>query len=145
MAFAVAHGDVLLEHRGEAHTALVIGVLLRAYAEEPDVEQPHRAGQDPFRVRLPIAPQDTQHPPAQSWQHPGEVHHVVELPAILALAPARVIEVLLAAGGVDAGGSCRWPRGSGQIQTSLQAGGIASSLSRSSSSGSRTGRPRVSA
>jgi hypothetical protein len=29
---------------------------------------------------------------------------VIELPAVLALAPARVIEVLLAAGGVDAGG-----------------------------------------
>ena len=64
----------------------------------------------------------------------GERDHVFVLAAFPNLAKARVIAVLLAPLGVTAGGLC--PSANGHIQTSVQAGGIASALMRSSTSNS---------
>src|SRR6185312_2437679 len=68
---------------------------------EPAVEQPHRARQNASAVDLG-AFEVVRDALAQLRQRAGEAGHVVELLGVAALAPALVVQVLLASGGVDA-------------------------------------------
>src|SRR4029078_6945520 len=78
------------------------GVVLAADAEEAAVEQAHGAREDvlaPHVVALHLALDVV----AEVGQRPGERDHVRELLLVPALAPARVVEVLLATAVVEAG------------------------------------------
>jgi hypothetical protein len=91
----------------------VLGVVIRADAKEPQVEQAngtrqhHRSGELAHRQPLGrIAPrlQICADAPSQSRQRFSEAEHRVELCAVAVGAPALVVEVLLAPGCVEAGG-----------------------------------------
>ena len=75
-------------------------------------------------------------------QAAGHREHVVALLAVSLGAPVRVIEVLPTPGRVHAGG-LQVPFASGQIQTSVQAGGMTSSRIQSSSAGAGREPSRV--
>jgi hypothetical protein len=101
---SAGHGDAVLAHRGQTDPSVVVGVLLRANTKQPDVEQPDRAGQHARLIGIVPGPQRAQDAPAQAGERAGELKDVGELLAVAHLAPARVVEVLLAARRVDAGG-----------------------------------------
>ena len=115
--------DVLLAHRREAEGLVLDRVLLGADAEEAAVQQPHRAGEDALASQLVGGGEIRVDVLAQPRQRAREADHLLELLAVAARAPLRVVEVLLAAGGVDPG-RLQVAARVGQIQTSFQAGGI---------------------
>jgi hypothetical protein len=93
---------VLAPQRRQPVRVVVAGVLLVADAEQPEVEQAQREGEDLLAVQRRRAVQERVEPGAQGGQGGAEVEHVVEL-AVLALGPElRVVPVLLAPGGVVA-------------------------------------------
>ena len=85
--------DVPLLDRGKPVTAVVVGVLLAADPEEPEVEQPEGRAQGPFtrhaREREVIGDDG-----ASTRQAGGELQHPFELRLVTSLAPCRVVEVL---------------------------------------------------
>ena len=94
--------QVALAQRGEPVGLVLVGVALAADAEEPEVEQPHGAGEHAVADE-PAAAEVLDDAAAQLRQRGGEVEHLVELLAVAVLAPFLVVEVLLAPGVVDPG------------------------------------------
>src|SRR5205085_8161808 len=94
--------DVLLADRGEADASVVVCVLLAADPEHPDVEQAHGAGQNLLKAHL-IALQIGGHPATKLRKQSGEEQHALELLTVPVLAPARVVQVLLATGRIYSG------------------------------------------
>jgi hypothetical protein len=89
---------------GREAVGLVLGgVALAADAEEPEVEEADRAGENALRDE-PAPRQVRVEPLAHARQRAREVQHAVELHPVLSLAPRVVVAVLLAPGGVDPGG-----------------------------------------
>ena len=78
-------------------------VLLRADPEEAAVEQAHRARRHARSRVTGLGLEVLLHVLAQGRQRAREPHHVRELLGVAPGAPVRVVEVLLAAGGVGAG------------------------------------------
>src|SRR3954453_21862235 len=100
---ALLDPHVLLAHRGEPVGLVLDRGPLGADAEEPAVEQPHRAGQHAL-PRQPVARVEIRrHPLAQVRQRGREAHHVVEFLLVAPPPPVVVVAVLLAAGVIDAG------------------------------------------
>ena len=97
------HRGVALAHRRQPVGLVRDGVVLGADPEEAAVQQPHGAGQHVVAVEL-VAGEVRGDALAQRGQRAGELDHVVELLLVAALAPARVVQVLLAPAVVDAGG-----------------------------------------
>src|SRR4051794_20649698 len=97
------HGHVLLAHRGQPVAVVLHRVVLAADAEEAAVEQPDGAGEHALAAQV-IARQVTCHQLAHLRERARKVDHLVELLLVAPLAPALVVEVLLAAGGVESGG-----------------------------------------
>ena len=95
--------DVLLAHGRQPVRVVRLGVVLAADAEEAAVKKAHGAGEHALLVELG-SPQVALHAPPQLRQAAGEPHHLVELLLVAPLAPLAVVDVLLAAAGVDAGG-----------------------------------------
>ncbi len=114
--------------RGEAEGVVLARVLVVADADQRAVEQPHHGGEElaPRMVRRAQVALDAL---AQQRQHLAELEHVAELRVVARLAVRRVIAVLLAAARVARRGLDVARRRSGQIQTCVQAGGMASELS----------------
>ena len=78
-------------------------VVLAADPKEADIKQPYRRGEHALAVEL-VSPEVASHATTQLRQHAREVEHLVELLLVAARAPERVVQVLLAPGGVDPGG-----------------------------------------
>jgi hypothetical protein len=95
---------VRLAHGGQAVALVAHRVLLGADAEEAAVEQPHRRGQHAGAVGCLRGGEIGLHPPAQRGQRVRELDHVLELLQVALAAPFVVVAVLLAPGGVGAGG-----------------------------------------
>ncbi len=89
--------------RREPDAVILIGVLLAADPEQAHVEQPHRAGENRLTAEVGRVSDVGREVAAEPWQQRREPLHAVELLAVAALAPARVVEVLLAPRCVDAG------------------------------------------
>ena len=96
----VAELDVRLVHRGQAVGLVLRLVVLATDPEEAAVQQAHRTGEHPLR-RKPLEGQVPGHAAAHERQGPRELDHGVELLLVAPLAPAPVVDVLLAATSVD--------------------------------------------
>jgi hypothetical protein len=83
---------------------VLVRVLLTAHPEHPDVEETDGCGQYRLSLEIIDVPQPARQTPAKPGEQIGELEHPLELGAIAVLAPARVIQVLPASGGVDTGG-----------------------------------------
>ncbi|MDP9344175.1 MAG: hypothetical protein M3P44_00340, partial [Actinomycetota bacterium] len=94
---------MLLVHRRQAVGLVAHGVVLAADAEEAAVEQARSRRTDVVEGQVPRR-QVCVHARTQLGERAGEDDHVVELLEVAPLAPALVVEVLLAPGGVDARG-----------------------------------------
>jgi hypothetical protein len=94
---------VRLQDRGEPVAVVLLGVVFGADPEEAAIEQPQRARQHLPPAELLTAQVLADHL-SQTRKSACEVEHLVELLLVAPRAPARVVEVLLASRGVDAGG-----------------------------------------
>jgi hypothetical protein len=90
---------VALLDRGQSVRSVLLGVILGAHPEEPDVEQSDGARQDALS-RKAIECEVAGARPAQAMEGSPELDHVLELGLVPALPPGRVVEVLLASGRV---------------------------------------------
>ena len=88
--------------RRQPEAAVLLGVLGAADAEQAQVEQPDGTGEHPPPVGL-IAAEVARDATPQARLGLGERQHPVELRTVTTLVPQRVVEVLLAAGGVRPG------------------------------------------
>src|ERR1700690_3484472 len=77
-------------------------VDVTADPEQPDVQQPDRAGEDSRSTELVAAGHRRQKRLAHTRQRAREPLHVLELQMVLMLSPELVVEVLVATGRVDA-------------------------------------------
>jgi hypothetical protein len=93
---------VALLHRRQAEGLVLHGVVLGADPKEAAVEQADGARADVVEAHV-VALDLRLDALAQRRERPREGEHVVELLLVAAGAPAWVVEVLLAAGGVGAG------------------------------------------
>src|SRR4051794_11770662 len=94
--------EVALPQRGQSVGLVLLRVALAADPEEPEVQKPHRAGQDTLANQSPALEVGVE-PIAERGQPAGEVEHAIELQLVPALTPDVVVAVLLSPGGVDAG------------------------------------------
>ena len=94
-------GDVALRERGDAVRARPAGVPVGADAEPRLVDEPDRERARPFALVRPEA-HVLRRLRAQPRQRGREREQALELRALLRRAEARVVEVLLAPGAVDA-------------------------------------------
>jgi hypothetical protein len=117
---------VVLPDRGQAEGPVLLGVLLAARTEETQVDQAYRSRQDPFPGQPPSVQMVTDDL-AYRRQDGPELLNPFMLVLVPLLAPQIVVPVLAAPG-----------RGSLQIQTSCQAGGITRALIRARVRGSLT-------
>jgi len=99
----VGEAHVVALQRGQPVGAVVLGVALAADPEEAEVQQPHRGGQHPLPGE-PAAGQLGRDDLARVRQRRGELQHVIVLFLVALLAPARVVHVLPAPGGIEADG-----------------------------------------
>src|SRR5437763_2919521 len=97
------HGHVLLAHRGQPVAVVLHRVVLRADGIEAAVEQPDGARENALAAQV-VARKVTCHQLAHLRERARKVDHLVELLLVAPLAPALVVEVLLAPGGVESGG-----------------------------------------
>ena len=116
-----------------------LGIFLAPDAEQAEVDQPDGAGHDPVPVEA-AAPQVLQRGRPQRRERAGEPQHVGKLLRVSLLSPELVVAVLGPATAVHAGG-LDMSSGSGEIQTLVQAGGMAIAPMRSSVSASVTSVP----
>src|SRR5688572_27671480 len=93
----------MVAQRGQAVRLVAPRVFIVAHAQQRAIHQAHDAGYDllprqaaPAKVALDAA--------ADRRQGTAERPQPIELAAVAALAPARVIDVLFAPAGIDAGG-----------------------------------------
>ena len=96
---------MVLADRRQTDAAVLLGVLLPADPKHADVEQAHGHREHALAGRLIVRAESPDHAAGgAAGSDSREAHHPLELLAVAALAPARVVQVLPAAGGVDAGG-----------------------------------------
>ena len=104
---------MLAQHRRQPVGLVALGVVLRADPEEADVEQAHGARQHQLAREARAASWPGVAPAARSSRATRRrssgsaspnADHRIELQAVPVRPPALVVEVLLAAGSVDAGG-----------------------------------------
>ena len=127
---------MVLPDRGQAEGAVLLGVLLAARAEETQIDQAYRGRQDPFPGQAPGLQMLTDGL-AYGRQGAPEVLNPVMLVLVrcrrhrswyrYCRRPAASVPM-----------AWMWPRGSAQIHTSCQAGGITRALIRASVRGSLT-------
>src|SRR6184192_1993917 len=122
------HLDMAVSQGGQSERAVLLSILLVADADSGLLEEPDDRGQHllqrhagPFQIAVGVL--------ADLWQGGGEGQHPVVLDRVADLAPARVIAILLAPPSITPG-RLEMARGSGQIQTSVHAGGMARPLIR---------------
>ena len=134
--------DVAVAHGGKPVAAIVAGIFLIADPNERDLEEAHDGRQD-LLARQPAARLIFGHARTKPRQCPGKRQHAVELGGVAERAPVGVVAILLAALRI-APGRLQVALAVGQIQTSVQAGGMASRLRRAISLRSLIGRPLAS-
>ena len=123
------HLDVRVAQRGQAVAVVAARVVVVADADQRGLQQVHDGGQH-LLARQAATRHVLRDALADGRQRPRELHHVLVLRAVAHLAETRVVAVLLAAARVAPGG-LQVAVGRGQIQTSVQAGGMASLRMRS--------------
>ena len=82
-----------LLHRRDAVRLVLLGVVLRADAEEAAVEEAHRAGEHALPRQPPLG-EVLRRGSADDRQRAREAEHLVELLLVAPSAPLRVVEVL---------------------------------------------------
>src|SRR5260370_18649029 len=129
-----ADGYVPVAERGETERSVVARVLLVADPRIRHLEQSHD-GRDHLLAGQAWLPKVTSDAPPDSWQGASEADHARKLVCIANRAPCRVVQRLLAAPSVAAGGLDGTPRPRGNpdilpgarkdhIPAPLQGGGI---------------------
>ena len=95
-------GNVPPPQSGDTVGPRAARVLLRPHPEPRLVDEPDRDGAGPVAL-IWAKPEMPRRPPSQARQQSREPEKALELGALLRCAIAVVVDVLLAAGGVDAG------------------------------------------
>jgi hypothetical protein len=134
---------VPLAQSGDAVRARATRMLLRPHAEPGLVDEPDGDSAGPFAFVRP-EPEMPRGSASQARKRSCELQQALELRTLLRRAVAVVVAVLLATGRVDARCLETRARGLGEIQTSVQAGGMTSAAIRSSCSASVIFAPRES-
>ena len=136
---STAHRHVPILQRRQAKGTIGLRVLLVPDTNQRRLEQPDDRRQHALAGQRRLF-EIGAHAPADRGQRAGKRDHAPVLHAVAHFGPARMIAILLAPR-ASRPVTCRWPCGSGEIQTSRQAGGITSDRMRASVAASRRRRP----